>query len=115
MTLPELNPHTYQNLLQLKYLQKNLHKLLLPPKTYTLPVDIPQDLLIHSSKKPPEELNSLLVPETNFHSPSEDTSILPYHIPFDNPMVEHISPPPSTPSNSTIGDLYPLQPKQTQN
>ena len=32
VTLPELNTQTCQNILQLNYLQNNLHQLLLPPK-----------------------------------------------------------------------------------
>ena len=33
-------------------------------------------------------------------------------LPYDIPMVEPISAPPSTPSHSTSGDPYPLPPKQ---
>ena len=46
-TLPEMNPHTWQNLLQLNYLQKNLHHFLRLPQKSTLPVDIPQSWLIY--------------------------------------------------------------------
>ena len=46
MTLSELNPHTYYNLLQLNYLQKTLHQSSLPTQKYTLTMYIPQDCLI---------------------------------------------------------------------
>ena len=48
VTLPKLNPHTYQNILQLKYLQKNLHQLFPPLQKSTLQSEIPQYFLIYT-------------------------------------------------------------------
>ena len=47
LTFLVLNPHTCNNLLQLNYLQNNLHQFLLYPQKYTLPVEIPQACLIY--------------------------------------------------------------------
>ena len=47
VTLPELNPNTLHNLIQLNYLQNKLHQLLIPPKKYTPPLEISQACLIY--------------------------------------------------------------------
>ena len=47
VTLPGLNPNTYQNIIQLNYLQTKLHQIFIPPQESTLPVEIPHACLIY--------------------------------------------------------------------
>ena len=40
VTIPEFNPHNFQNILHRNHLQNKLRQLLLPPQKYALPVEI---------------------------------------------------------------------------
>ena len=103
LTLPEMNPLTFQERLQLSYQQINLHQVLLIPQNSTLLVELPQACLTISSAKKRTHLTSYI--RTKFP--------LSQWIPSNIPMVDLISDPPYTPSNSTSGYPYPLPPKQT--
>ena len=63
------------------------------------------------SDQPLEDLTSLLVFTPTVQSPTEYPTRLPYQIPSDNPMMELISDPPSTPSHSTNGYPTPSRKK----
>ena len=66
------------------------------------------------SDQPLEDLTSLLVFTPTVQSPTEYPTRLPYQIPSDNPMMELISDPPSTPSHSTNGYPPPLSQKNKE-
>ena len=48
VTLPDLNPLSFQKLLHLSYQQKNLHQFFIMTQKSTLPVEIPQASIIYS-------------------------------------------------------------------